>query len=425
MKDILINEYNNTEILARDYKQPSNSFIVHFVNGALCEIKGPISKKYKVVFSDNKTGQVHHVSEITNNMWTKSAIEYFIEWNIKVYELDTDELVFEHTYDCKDKRVYIHLDSSAVGDTMAWFPYADEFRKKHGCKVLCSTFHNEWFEQMYPEIEFVKPGTPVIDLYAMYKIGWFYDNKEVVKTRIPIDFKQHPLQESSSCILGLDYVEVKPKVFVPDEPSRIDGKYVIIAPHASAHAKYWNHPGGWQGVIDHLNNNGYKVVMITSEKLGDAWHDSKLGGTLKNVIDKTGGHIDLIDRMIDIKHASAFIGLGSGLSWLSWAIGTPTVLISGFSYPLSEFADCERIFNPDQNICNGCFNRHWLNPGDWEWCPDHKDTPRHFECSKTIKTQTVIDAVDRLLGKKEEVIQEVTEEISEKKEKKSFFGKFF
>jgi autotransporter strand-loop-strand O-heptosyltransferase len=368
------------------------------VNGALCEIKGPISKKYKVVFSDNKTGHVHYVSEITNNMWVKSTIEYFVEWNIKVYELDTDELVFEHIYDCKDKRVYIHLDSSAIGDTMAWFPYVDEFRKKHGCKVLCSTYHNEWFEQMYPEIEFIKPGTPVNDLYAMYKIGWFYDDKEIVKSKIPIDFKQHPLQEASSCILGLDYTEIKPKISVPDEPSRIEGKYVIIAPHASAHAKYWNHPGGWQGVIDHLNDNGYKVVMITSEKLGDEWHDSKLGGTLNNVIDKTGGHINLVDRMIDIKHASAFIGLGSGLSWLSWAIGTPTVLISGFSYPLSEFSDCERIFNPD--VCNGCFNRHWLNPGDWEWCPDHKDTPRHFECSKTIKTQTVIDAVNKLLIEK-------------------------
>jgi hypothetical protein len=198
--------------------------------------------------------------------------------------------------------------------------------------------------------------------------------------------------------------------------NRLEHKVADLSKHVSKQHKKLD-------IIDHLNNNGYKVVMITSEKLGDAWHDSKLGGTLRNVIDKTGGEIALVDRMIDIKHASAFIGLGSGLSWLSWAIGTPTVLISGFSYPLSEFADCERIFNPD--VCNGCFNRHWLNPGDWEWCPDHKDTPRHFECSKTIKTQTVIDAVDRLLSKKEEVIQEVTEEVSEKKEKKSFFGKFF
>ena len=66
-------------------------------------------------------------------------------------------------------------------------------------------------------------------------------------------------------------------------------------------------------------------------------------------------------------------------------------------------------------------HRHWLNPGDWEWCPDHKDTPRHFECSKTITIEHVITAVDKALGKQETV----TEEIIDKKEKKSFFGKFF
>ena len=108
-------------------------------------------------------------------------------------------------------------------------------------------------------------------------------------------------------------------------------------------------------------------------------------------------------------NAEFFIGIGSGLSWLSWAIGTPTALISGFSYPLSEFADCERIFNPDQNVCNGCFNRHWLNPGDWEWCPDHKDTPRHFECSKTITTEMVIDGIKHYLPEEQQKVEEVIE----------------
>lgn len=411
MKEILINEYNNTKILSKGHKEPTNSFIVHFINGPFCEIKGPLSKTYKVMFMDNKTGVIHHVSEITNNMWTKSSIQYFVEWGVKVYDIETSELVFEHNYNPTDKKVYIHLDSSAVGDTLAWFPFADEFRKKHNCKVAISTYHNDWFERMYPELEFVKPGTPVQDLYAMYTIGWFYDNKEVVKSRIPIDFKQHPLQETSSAILGLDHFELKPKIDVPNEPSRIDGKYVVIAPHASAHAKYWNHPGGWQSIVDYFNDRDYKVVMITSETLGDKWHDSKLGGTLKGVIDKTGGHIDLKDRMIDIKNADMFIGLGSGLSWISWAIGTPTVLISGFSYPVSEFEDCVRIFTPEpEKNCNGCFNKHWLNPGDWEWCPEHKDTPRHFECTKAITPDMVIDGIETVLGKKE---------------KKTFFGKYF
>ena len=158
------------------------------------------------------------------------------------------------------------------------------------------------------------------------------------------------------------------------------------------------HPKGWQTIIDYLNEKGYKVVMITGEPLGDEWHDSKLGGTLTGVINKTGYNIDLSDRMIDIRDAELFIGVGSGLSWLSWSIGTPTILISGFSYPYTEFKDCERIFTLDYKVCTGCFNRKWLDPGDWEWCPDHKDTPRHFECTKTIKPDQVLLAVNRLLN---------------------------
>jgi autotransporter strand-loop-strand O-heptosyltransferase len=397
MKEVLIQEYNNLEQLNLAYKQNENTFFVNFVQGAKCEVVGDVQKTYVVKFIDTKWNKVVHESEITNNMWTKTAIQYFIWWRVEVYDKETDELVFEHNFDLKNKRVYIHLDSSAIGDTLAWFPYIDEFRKKHNCQVVCSTFHNKWFKDEYPELEFVEPSTEVFDLYAMYTIGWYYDeDRNVVNTKIPIEFKQHPLGQTSTSILGLDYFELRPKIVLPKKSKQIEGKYVVIAPHASAHAKYWNHKGGWQEVIDYLNNKGYKVVMITSEKLGDAWHDSKLGGTLKGVINKTGNY-PIEDRMIDMKYADAFIGVGSGLSWLAWSIGTPVVMISGFSEPYTEFLDCERVFNYDPNVCTGCFNKHWLNPGDWEWCPEHKNTPRHFECTKTIKPEQVIKSINKIL----------------------------
>jgi autotransporter strand-loop-strand O-heptosyltransferase len=270
--------------------------------------------------------------------------------------------------------------------------------KKRKCNVILSTFHNEWFKNQYPDLEFVERGVGVNNIYAMYNVGWFYnEDRTVNKSKIGIDFKQHPLGETASSVLGLNYVEIKPKVTIPNKSKQIDGKYVVIAPHASAHAKYWNNPGGWQAVIDYLNNKGYKVVMITSEKLGDVWHDSKLGGTLTVVINKTGNY-PIEDRMIDMKYADAFIGVGSGLSWLAWSIGTPVVMISGFSEPYTEFLDCERVFNYDPNVCTGCFNKHWLNPGDWEWCPEHKDTPRQFECTKTIKPEQVIVSIDKVLN---------------------------
>jgi autotransporter strand-loop-strand O-heptosyltransferase len=397
MKEILIKEYNNTPQLNLPYKKNTNKFVFHFLKGAYLEALGSDSKKYTVKFFNRLEDKLVYETEITNNMWTKPGIEYFVDWRIEVYDKENNELVFEHNYNAKNKRVYIHLESSAIGDTLAWFSFIDEFRKKHQCHVICSTFHNEWFEKEYPELEFISPGTEVHDLYAMYNIGWFYnDDKTVNKSKIKIDFKQHPLGETASSVLGLNYVENKPKVTIPNKSKQIDGKYVVIAPHASAHAKYWNHKGGWQSVIDYLNEQGYKVVMITHEKLGDKWHDSKLGGTLKNVIDKTGNY-PIEDRIVDLKYADAFIGVGSGLSWLSWSVGTPTILISGFSLPYSEFTDCERIFNYDTNVCTGCFNKHWLNPGDWEWCPENKNTYKQFECTKTIKPSRVIESLNKIL----------------------------
>jgi autotransporter strand-loop-strand O-heptosyltransferase len=398
MKEVLINEYENLKQLNLPTKKEKNRCVFNFINGAFVEVLGPESKKYVVKFYDKDKEKLIYENEITNNMWTRSNIQYFVNWNIKVIDKLTNEIEFEHNYDATDKRVYIHLDSSALGDTLAWFAYVDEFRKKHKCEIITSTFHNEWFNEQYPNLEFVTPGTQVNGLYAMYTLGWHYnEDRTVNKFKIPIDFKQHPLSETSTSILGLKYNEIKPKMVIPEKLRQIDGKYVCIAPHASAHAKYWNNPGGWQNVIDYLNEQGYKVVMITHEKLGDVWHDSKLGGTLTGVIDKTGNY-SIEDRMVDLKYADAFIGLGSGLSWLSWAIGTPTILISGFSLPYSEFLDCERIFNYDSNVCNGCFNREWLNPGDWEWCPDHKNTDRQFECTKTIPASRVIESLNKILN---------------------------
>lgn len=395
MKDILIQEYNNLNILGIPHKEPQNTFNYNFIDGPFLEVVGPKQDTYTVTFTDTKNSKIIHQTEIKNNMWTRANLKYCVDWLIEVKSKTTNEVVFEHKFNPEGKRVYIHLDSSALGDTLAWFPYIDEFRKKWNCKVITSTFHNDWFEENYPEVEFIPPGNEVPDLYAMFSIGWFYDNKEVVYDRIPIDFKKYPLQQTATEILGLKYKEVKPnltfKKILQKQP--IEGKYAVIAPHASAHAKYWMYPGGWQSVIDHLNNQGYKVVMITQEPLGDEWHDSKLGGTLTGVIDKTGD-LSLDDRASDIMGADLFIGMGSGLSWLSWALNTPTILISGFSYPYTEFQDCKRIYPKDLSVCRGCFNRKWLDPGDWDWCPDYKDTPRQFECTKTIEPKQVIEAID-------------------------------
>jgi len=52
----------------------------------------------------------------------------------------------------KIKRVYIALDSKALGDSLAWFPYLEEFRKQHQCELIVSTFMNDMFVGQYSEI---------------------------------------------------------------------------------------------------------------------------------------------------------------------------------------------------------------------------------------------------------------------------------
>jgi autotransporter strand-loop-strand O-heptosyltransferase len=94
--------------------------------------------------------------------------------------------------------------------------------------------------------------------------------------------------------------------------------------------------------------------------------------------------------------SEAFIGIGSGLSWLSWALDVPTVLISGFSYKWAEMEDCIRIGAPIGK-CEGCFNRIRLDAGDWNWCPDHKGTERQFECTKSITSEVVIKELEKFL----------------------------
>jgi len=73
------------------------------------------------------------------------------------------------------------------------------------------------------------------------------------------------------------------------------------------------------------------------------------------------------------------------------------MLISGFSEKYTEFSDCIRIGTDKKYACHGCFNIHRLDAGDWEWCPEHKNTPRMFECTKTIKPETVINEINKVL----------------------------
>jgi autotransporter strand-loop-strand O-heptosyltransferase len=365
-----------------------NKVYFHFVRGAFLEIKGPKQSTYNVKFLDNKTGRVLYTTEISTNMWTKCSLEYFIEWKIEIYE--NGKLWFEHIYNAENKRVYVALDSKALGDSLAWIAYVEEFGRVHKCKMITSTFMNEMFENQYPNIEFVKPGDNVENLYAMYAIGLFYNEDNTINIyKNPIDPKTQTMQKMCSDILGLPYTEIKPKLKERKPIVDINYKQVCIGIHGTAQSKFWNNPNGWQDVVDWLNNKGYVVKLLSKEG------DNYMGNILPTgIVKHPNGPLELV--MDEMKKSKAFIGIGSGLSWLSWALDVPTVLISGFSYEWAEMQDCIRIAAP-KGKCEGCFNRLRLDAGDWNWCPDHKGTERQFECTKSITSEMVIKELEKFL----------------------------
>ena len=390
MKHYLINNYTNTKIKHRPKIKAINKFLYSFIENAKFEVLGQDKREYEVRFIDRSTGIVDFSTKLTNNSWASPAKKYFVDWRIEVYS--EGNLVDSHDFNAEEKRVYIHLDSKALGDTIAWFPYVEEFRKKHNCRVICSSFRNDLFGDTYPDIEFVSPGSVVPDLYAMYTIGWYYfENGNVDFDKNKRDFRTIPLQQTASDFLGIDFSEIKPLISLPQDRGYVLGDYISIAPHASSHAKYWNRPGGWQSLVDWFNTKNVNTAMITHEPLGDEWHDSKLGGTLKNLIDRTGD-FPLDNRINEIKHSKMFIGVSSGLSWLAWALNVPTVIISGFTEEFLEPSSCIRIIN--KNVCHGCQTKFRLDAGDWEWCPVNKNTEDMFVCTKEISSEMVIKTIE-------------------------------
>ena len=364
-----------------------NKVHYHFVKGPFVEIKGQKKAEYLVEFIDKKTDKILFKSNIGNNCWCKCNIEYFVDWKILIYE--NGKKWTEYDYNANNKKIYVALDSRALGDTLAWFPYLDEFRKKHNCKLVASTFMNDFFSNEYPNIEFIKPGDTASDLYAMYCIGLFYNDDDSINLyKNPIDPKTVTLQKMCSDILGLEYTEIKPKL-KRKNPSLEKINQICIGVFGTAQSKFWNNPTGWQDVVDWLKDKGYTVRLISKE------NDDYMGNKLPNgIVKHPNGPIELV--MDELKKSKAFIGIGSGLSWLSWALDTPTVLVSGFSYDWAEMQDCIRITAP-KGKCEGCFNRLRLNAGDWHWCPDHKGTDRQFECTKSITSEMVIKELEKFL----------------------------
>ena len=148
-------------------------------------------------------------------------------------------------------------------------------------------------------------------------------------------------------------------------------------------------------MVQFLNGAGYRVVCIDQRRVhghGLMWTHIPHGTQ-----DETGDR-PLAERARWLRHADLFVGLSSGLAWLAWAAGCPTVLISGFTHPTNELATPFRVIN--WHACNSCWNdpRVRFDHHDFLWCPRHKGTERQFECTRLITGGHVIRIIQSVPG---------------------------
>lgn len=348
-------------------------------------------KTRRIVLKDGETDCIVYAADVAPGATVVSYKKFFVEWVVELYGED-GEVVHRHQYDARGQLVLLQIPVGTLGDSIAWFSYVERFAEATGARVVCSIAPRmaAIFAAQYPQIQFVtQEEAAKLQPYATYNLGLYFNGDT---DHQPEDHRYAGLHHSIGNILGVEKRDIPPRVDLSAQ-RKITEPYVVIATQASSQAKYWNNPYGWHEVIEWLRGIGYKVVCIDRDKVygaGLVWNHMPHG-----CVDDTGEK-DLQQRINTIKDADCFIGLSSGLSWLAWCCQVPVVLISGFSAPDNEFYTPYRVIN--RHVCNSCWNdmRCDFDHFDFLWCPRHKGTDRHFECTKAITGAQVIKMLQKI-----------------------------
>ncbi len=369
---------------------------------------------YRVRFID-KDSSLTVYDAAASGVIATSTKRYFVNFRLEVYETISEEekrqrknkdesfedkLIFSHDYDAKGKTVLIKVACPAMGDVLAWFPYVEAFREKHGCELYVEMQRKfiDIFENNYPDIHFLQKGDKrPEDLYATYYLGLFapWDNRDFQ----PVDWRVMGLQAHAAYLLGVEPKEIRPRLKPTKNADKLrpEGPYVCIATQATAQCKYWNNASGWIDVIEYLKEKGYRVLCVDQQAIAV---NGIYGNSIPYGAEDYTGNKSLQERIDLISGGEFFIGLPSGLSWMAWGIGIPVIMIAGFTAPGTEFYTPYRVqqFHTCHSCCNDQRNEHVYD--DFGACPKHRGTDREFECTRCISSAFVKATINRLLEDK-------------------------
>ena len=268
--------------------------------------------------------------------------------------------------------IKIELTTSSLGDTVASISQVDKYQKltNHTVHFIINAKYVDLFKPVYPNINFDEPVR--------------YDELKVLHVNL-----DQPLEKYASDLLGLPFEETCAKVATVIKDRPIKEKYFTISIQSTHQGRYWNAKKGWNILLNLLKQRyGLTAVcvdMYNSYGTKDCYNTIPSGA-----IDKTG--ISLLESTHYMNHAEFHIGTSNGLSWLAHAVGKKVVLITNVTKKWCEFTtNVIRIDN--ESVCHGCLNEKPFDKYDWNWCPNHKNTKRMFECTTSISPHDVFDKI--------------------------------
>lgn len=341
-------------------------------------ITGPV-RKYHVEDFEDETG-----AYVTTRDVVHLGIQYDPNAVEENYYTTYNETQMEDFFGKRARTVdtyLLRLESAALGDTIGFLPYAQEWAARENLFVDVAVTRPEIFDHSsYPNLRIMGSDTANGQYNKIYRFEYLFDRS---------------LQRGYSDQFGLDFREIPAKIRKSGMKSPMDGKYAVLGVQTTAQCKYWNHPNGWSKLCKQLKKEGITPVSVDRyDTFGiEGWWNVLPDESIK----KVGMNFEEVIRWIE--HCEVFIGVSSGLAWLAYGLGKKVVMITGTTAEGNEFEINNTVVS-NRSVCNGCFNRpdlHRFNTGDWLWCPKHKGTKRHFECTKTITPDMVMNAVKEII----------------------------
>ena len=268
--------------------------------------------------------------------------------------------------------IKIELTTSSLGDTVASIGQVDKYQKltNHTVHFIINAKYVDLFKPVYPNINFDEP--------------FRYDELKVLHVNL-----DQPLEKYASDLLGLPFEETCAKVATVIKDRPIKEKYFTISIQSTHQGRYWNAKKGWNILLNLLKQR-YGLTAVCVDMYNSYGTKDCVNTIPSGTIDKTG--ISLLESTHYMNHAEFHIGTSNGLSWLAHAVGKKVVLITNVTKKWCEFTtNVIRIDN--ESVCHGCLNEKPFDKYDWNWCPNHKNTKRMFECTTSISPHDVFEKI--------------------------------